>query len=198
MDGVRNQTNAAWVERCLHGDAEAWRQLVEHYTPFVLRVAFQHSLSRSEAEDIGQDVFLALAQNLHSLQDPARLPGWLLTTTRRLCWRAVQTRRRELLPDEADLADLPAERPLRPLYSALPSVNELLESWERQEMISLGMGRLNERCRRLLSLLFLAPDEPSYDEIAAQVNLPKGSIGPTRNRCLQQLRQLLDSLGMFR
>jgi DNA-directed RNA polymerase specialized sigma24 family protein len=57
------------------------------------------------------------------------------------------------------------------------------------------MQLLNARCRRLLTLLFLDPDEPSYEEISAQLGIPKGSIGPTRNRCLQQLRLALEGLG---
>jgi DNA-directed RNA polymerase specialized sigma24 family protein len=72
---------------------------------------------------------------------------------------------------------------------------ELLEGWHRQEVLAAGFARLGERCRTLLTLIFLDQEEPSYDDVSAQLGIPKGSIGPTRNRCLQQLRSLLEGLG---
>ena len=81
------------------------------------------------------------------------------------------------------------------LVSPLPPPADLLEGWGRQEALHAGLQRLQERCRSLLTLVFLAASEPSYDDIAAQLGIPKGSIGPTRNRCLQQLRAILEGLG---
>jgi DNA-directed RNA polymerase specialized sigma24 family protein len=62
-------------------------------------------------------------------------------------------------------------------------------------MLQAGMMRLGSRCRDLLYLIFLDPGEPSYDDISTQLGMPKGSIGPTRNRCIAQLREILTGLG---
>ena len=70
-----------------------------------------------------------------------------------------------------------------------------MSGWHRQAALADALRKLAPRCRDLLTLVFLDATEPSYDEIAAQLGLPKGSIGPTRNRCLEQLRSLLSGLG---
>ena len=194
MDQQSGVSDTTLVQRCLSGDATAWQQLVERYARLVHGIAVRHGLSAPEAEDIGQDVFLALAQTLHAIEVAQRLPGWLATTARRLCWRAVQKRRREQPHDQADLVDSETLRPLQPLFNNMPSIDDLLAGWNRQEQLSLGLQRLSERCRTLLTLLFLEADEPSYDAISLQLGIPKGSIGPTRTRCLQQLRVVLEGL----
>jgi RNA polymerase sigma factor (sigma-70 family) len=184
----------ALVQRCLHGDADAWRQLVERYARLVHSVPVRHGLSASEVDDVGQEVFLALAQNLHTIEDPERLPAWLITTARRACWRTIQRRRAEqpLEDDSSDSGSPYDERTPRPqLVSPLPTPEEALANWSRQEAIHSALARLGERCRSLLMLIFLDPQEPSYDQISEVLDIPKGSIGPTRNRCLQQLRSHL-------
>ena len=178
------------VAACLAGDAGAWRLLVERYVRLVRSIAARQGFAPTEVDDIGQEVFLALAQNLHQIEDAERLPAWLATTTRRICWRYhAQRRSHEPLEEDAGPED---ERPLRrELVSPLPTPEEALHGALRQETLHAALARLGERCRQLLTLIFLDPDEPSYDEISARLEMPKGSIGPTRNRCLQQLRSHL-------
>lgn len=188
-------TTTTLVQRCLHGDAGAWSMLVQRYARLVHAVPVRHGLSPAEVDDVGQEVFLALAQNLHDIEDPERLPGWLVTTARRVSWRAIQRRRQEETIDtqEPQAAD---SGKMTPIVAAMPTPDDLLKSWGRQEALAQGMGRLQPRCRELLTLLFLDANEPSYDDISLELDLPKGSIGPTRNRCLQQLRTILEGLGI--
>jgi hypothetical protein len=93
------------------------------------------------------------------------------------------------------LAEIELEMPMRPLFNTMPSIEEMTAEWQRQEILAAGLARLGDRCRRLLTLLFLDQNEPSYESITAQTGIPKGSIGPTRIRCLQQLRDILEGLG---
>jgi RNA polymerase sigma factor (sigma-70 family) len=187
---------AALVQRCLQGDANAWHQLVDRYARLVHSVPARYGLTSAEVEDVGQEVFLVLAQNLHTIDDPDRLPAWLVTTARRLCWRMVQRRRREQpLEDEPEHGD---EFPTRPeLVSPLPTPEEALDGWNQQAVLQAAVARLSERCRKLIEMIFLDTREPSYDEISALLNIPKGSIGPTRNRCLGQLRLQLGEENPF-
>lgn len=192
------------VELCLHGEAHAWRELVRRYAKLVHSVPVRYGLSPMEVDDIGQEVFLILAQNLHQIEDPERLPSWLLTTARRATWRMIQKRRREQPTDATELTD-DSESGLTPgigderfgviIGTVAPSIHDLLEGWNQQEALSLGLERLDERCRELLSLLFLDRDEPAYDVISQRLQMPTGSIGPTRNRCLRKLRSILESMG---
>ena len=183
------------VERCLRGEAVAWRLLVERYARLVHSVPARHGLSPAEVDDVGQEVFLALAQNLHQVDDPKRLAAWLITTARRLSWRAIQAGKREQPVAVADLAELDVVgEHAHPIRTPMPSIAQLQNAWERQEALEQGLARLQERCRTLPTLLFLDPQEPSYDDICTQIGIAKGSIGPTRARCLQQLRSILEGL----
>lgn len=186
------------VQRCLQGDSRAWEQLVNRYARLVYSIPARYALSATEADDIFQDVYLALAQHLHEIQDAERLPAWLATTARRLVWRALYKRRQEQ-PDETETLGEAFDAPnAQTTLAPLPTVQELLENWQDQEAVAQGLQRLPERCRDLLALIFLDPAEPSYAEISERLGIPSGSIGPTRNRCLAHLRQLLEGLGFGR
>jgi len=187
-------TNAELIDRCLHGDAKAWEQLVDRYARLVYSITNRYRLSAIEADDIFQDTYWALAQHLHEIQDPERLPAWLITTARRLIWRAVAKRRLEQPVEEDELTES-AYADLVEQSAPMPTLQELLDGWQRQEVLAQGLQWLGERCRQLLIMLFLDQAEPSYDEISERLGLPKGSIGPTRTRCLQQLRLALEGLG---
>lgn len=188
-------TASELVRRCLHGESGAWAALIDQYARLVRAVALRHGLSATEVDDVAQEVFLSLAQALHTIDEPERLPAWLMTTTRRLCWRVVQKRRREHPAEGADLSEDDADAGGRPLFPAMPGMDAIADEWHRQEYLARSMRALGDRCRSLITLLFLDSDEPSYDEIAARTGIPKGSIGPTRIRCLEQLRSILEGLG---
>ncbi|MEZ4837474.1 MAG: sigma-70 family RNA polymerase sigma factor, partial [Caldilineaceae bacterium] len=93
------------VDACLHGDAEAWHELIRRYAKLVHSVPVRYGLAPMEVDDIGQEVFFILTQNLHQIEDPERLPSWLLTTARRATWRMIQKRRREHPSDAGALSD---------------------------------------------------------------------------------------------
>jgi RNA polymerase sigma factor (sigma-70 family) len=188
-------SNAELLLRCRAGDSNAWQLIVRRYGRLVHSVPVRYGLSRSEAEDIGQEVFWALAQQLDRIEEPERLGSWLLTTARRICWRVMQQRRQEQPDAMADIGD--HEMIVGNLVATMPmpTYSELVTGWDRQDALQIGLTRLGGRCRDLLNLIFLDGGEPSYDEISAQLGMPKGSIGPTRNRCLAQLREILDGLG---
>ena len=186
------------VRRCLGGDQPAWQQLVDRYARLVYSCGVRHGLSAPETEELAQEVFTTLAQTLHTIADPERLPGWLMTSARRLAWRLVQKRRREFPVEAADLGESDDHASLQPLFTSMPTMDELANEWHRQDLLGAGMARLGERCRDLLGLLFLAEAEPSYAEISARLGIATGGIGPTRTRCLQQLRSILEGLGFER
>ena len=192
---MNQPTNQELIDRCRHGDAAAWQRLVQRYARLVHSVPVRYGLAPSEVDDIGQEVFLALAQQLHQILDPESLPAWLLTTARRASWRTLQRRKQEQPLSAVDLSEAQAEETFKPLGTSAPSMQQLLQGWQQQEALAQGLAALGERCRDLLTLIFLDQGEPSYDDISSRLAIPKGSIGPTRNRCLQQLRTILEGLG---
>jgi RNA polymerase sigma factor (sigma-70 family) len=188
-------SNTELLARCRAGDSHAWQLVVRRYGRLVHSVPVRYGLSTGEVEDVGQEVFWALAQQLERIEDPERLGGWLLTTARRVSWRLIRRKRQEQPNQEADIADLEVADGEWVGPRHFPSYAELVAAWDRQAALQTGLSHLSERCRELLTMIFLDIDEPSYDEISEQLGMPKGSIGPTRNRCLAQLRVVLEGLG---
>jgi RNA polymerase sigma factor (sigma-70 family) len=175
------------------GDKHAWDLLVERYARLVRSVPARHNLAYQDVEDVTQDVFLALARYLDQINDAEAIGKWLLITARHRSLRVAYKRSRENTAVNADLSeDLPHAAVVTTLPS-LPSLAELTELWSQRELLSYGLAQLHERCRALLYRLFLDPEQPSYEQICQQLEIPKGSIGPTRKRCLAQLRLALEA-----
>lgn len=165
------------VERARDGDQTAWDRIVERYAPLVWSLCQRYHLARADADDVGACVWLRLVEKLDTIREPAALPGWLATTTRRECIRLLQAKKREL----------PVEDNQRLVDDANPAADAWLLEQERLIALRLAYGDLSERCRQLLKLLFADPVTP-YDEISAILGMPVGAIGPTRQRCLGKLR----------
>jgi RNA polymerase sigma factor (sigma-70 family) len=175
-----HQSDTGLVQACLDGNEAAWSELVEKYQRLVLSVARRCGLTDADADDVFQIVFTTLFRRLEGLRDQTRLSSWLITTTYREAWRLGKSVQRHVALDEAviDIVTPPVD---------------LVAQAEREQIVREAMRRLDDRCRELLSALFLSADQPRYDEIARRVGMPVGSIGPTRGRCLQKLRALVEN-----
>jgi RNA polymerase sigma factor (sigma-70 family) len=168
------------VVRARDGDADAWDAIVQRYAALVWGICRRYGLSRADAEDAGGGVWLLLVEHLPRLREPAALPGWIATTTRRECLRLQGARARTVPVDAPDVLDA--------LGPPAPSVDEALLAEERRHALRTAFAELQERCRQLLTLLFADPPPP-YQDISAQLGIPVGAIGPNRKRCLDRLRR---------
>jgi len=178
-------TDSELIARCRNGEAEAWNLLIERYQRLVYSIPRKAGLDDDACADVFQHTFAKLVQHLQRLQQPDRLGPWLVTTAKREAWRLSRQAVAVVNPVDGDddvLERLPDERPLP---------EEAAAQLEAQHAIRLALTELDERCRVLLTLLFYRPDPPPYAEIAAATGVPEGSIGPTRARCLQKLRERL-------
>ena len=182
------QSDEALVQACRHGDVAGWEALVDRYQWLIYAVARNAGLDHEQSTDVFQHVFATLVEHLNQIEQPARLGVWLIKTARHEAWRV---RRRERLARTVSI-DVPAPADLIADESFLPEA--LLLRLEEQHKVSTAVAALDERCRRLLTLLFYRADTPPYAEIAAELGMSEGSIGPTRARCLEKLRRLLDDL----
>jgi RNA polymerase sigma factor (sigma-70 family) len=172
---------AALVARARDGDQQAWNGIVDRYAPLIWAICRRYQLGRPDADDVAQSVWLKLVDQLAMIRDPAALPGWIATTTRRECGRLVSTaRRREVLGYAQDVAEAPGAHPGA-------AETEILAA-ERNAALREGFRQLPRRCQELIGLLIADPPVP-YAEISDKLGIPVGSIGPTRARCLQQLRR---------
>lgn len=173
---------ALLVRRAAEGDRWAWERLVDQYSRLIWAMTRDFKLVESDANDVAQATWLRLLEHIDRLKDPARIASWLAITARRECLRTLAARKRVVLVhDDAAIGDLPYE----------PEIDERLLANERAQAVREALSRLPWRWQRLLELLMADPPA-SYAEISDQLGLPVGSIGPTRGRCLERLRVLLE------
>ncbi|HEV2373684.1 MAG TPA: sigma-70 family RNA polymerase sigma factor [Streptosporangiaceae bacterium] len=171
----------ALLTRARDGDKRAWDEIVERYSPLIWSICRGYRLSKVDADDVGQCVWLRLVDHLGLIRDPAALPGWLATTTRRECGRVVAaSRRREALGGTVDAAEVADQHPDE-------AEEEVLRA-ERDAALREAFEQLPAPCQRLLALLTEDPPLP-YAEISAKLGVPVGSIGPNRARCLERVRR---------
>ncbi|MEU4444810.1 sigma-70 family RNA polymerase sigma factor [Actinosynnema sp. NPDC050801] len=183
LDGT--DRHAACVVAARDGDRRALDVLVADLTPLVWHVARGHGLDRSTAEDVVQTVWLALLRHLDRLVEPRALAAWLVVATRREAQRTWTPARRE-----AALSDELADQ-LESEYG-LPEDAALVD--DRDHRLWRAFGRLSQKCQELLRLTVLA-GRAEYRAVAEALSMPRGSIGPTRGRCLTTLRTHLDAEG---
>ena len=169
------------VTRARNGEWQAWDALVERYAPLIWSICRRYRLEAADAEDAAQNVWLKLVDQLDNIRDPAALPGWLATTTRRECGRVLRAAR-----GPHDAARAPDAETI-PDEQALTAEQELLAA-ERHAALREALAHLPACCQQLIALLLEDPPV-SYAEISARLGVPVGSIGPNRGRCLDKLRR---------
>ena len=173
-------TVIALVTRAAGSDPTAWDEIVERYAPLVWSICARFRLSNHDREDVGQNVWLLLVEQLGKLREPAALPGWLATTTHRECLRVVTAARKsERLGTELDDA-------LQFVDNTV--IDEEILMAERNAALRAALAELPPRCQLLLGMLTSDPPS-SYAKISATLQIPVGSIGPQRARCLERLRK---------
>lgn len=180
---VADPSTSDLVRDAANGDQRAWNQLVERYSRLVWAVARGHRLAHADAADVWQTTWLRLVEHLGGLRNPEQLGGWLSTTARHESLRVLRLGRRE--------------RPAESLAPGLddsagePSPESALLAGEERAAVAAAFAKLSERCQALLRLVVAEP-ALSYADVSRALDIPVGGIGPTRRRCLQQLRGLLD------
>ena len=176
--------DAALIRACQQGDAAAWDTLVARYERLIFTIARRSGLDADEAADVYQHVFTRLVERIDAIDHPAAIGSWLIKTTQYEAWRRVRRRR--------NLGTLVDDTQAAAVVDESPSAQELLLLLEEQHQVRTAVATLDERCRRLITLLFYQRDPLPYAQVAAMLGIPEGSIGPMRARCLQKLRRLLE------
>jgi RNA polymerase sigma factor (sigma-70 family) len=174
------------ILRCRQGSAGAWHQMLNKYERLVYSIPLRYGLSRDDAADVAQITFTILIQSLDNLAEDSRLGPWLVTVARRHTWRLLERNRRESASEHLEVADVAESAVLLGKSDA-----DSIEHWELSQWLDMALSKLGDRCRKLLLALYFQPERSSYAEVAADLNMPIGSIGPSRARCLKSLRQTL-------
>jgi RNA polymerase sigma factor (sigma-70 family) len=172
---ISELSDAELMRRCAEGDDRAWREIVDRHAALVFSIAKRAGLDRDEREDAFQTVMTILVREVPRFRDGQSLVKWLITTTQRESWRRARR----------------ANRTPTPIAGETSTNSHDPERLEREHAVRLAFARLGERCQSLLRALVTEPGAPSYEQVANRLGMPIGSLGPTRARCLDRLREIL-------
>lgn len=186
-DKLWKQTDKKLVQLCLDGHSPAWECLVERYKKLVYHFPASAKLAPEDRDEVFQETFLGMYKSLDKLMEVNNLDQWIGTVAKRHTWKVLHRRRRfydESFPTEYDVED-PAQ---------IPEDVTMLKL--EQARVRRALGALNEKCKKLLTLLFYHYESADYAEVAKDMEMARGSIGPLRQRCLGRFREVLEDLGI--
>ena len=176
------------VKECLHGNEEAWSLLIDKYKALIYSIPVKYGLPSQEAADVFQATCAELLLRLPELREPRALPKWLMQVAHHECYRWKRHQQR-MVSRDAD-PDLP--EPETP-----PIAESVIQQTQEEQMLREAMSSLTPQCRRLVELLFFETPARSYVDVAKELGLAVGSIGFTRQKCMDRLRRQLDALGFL-
>jgi RNA polymerase sigma factor (sigma-70 family) len=182
-----SSTTEQVVRAAVQGDRLAREQLVRRFDGVVWRTVRRFRLNEADAQDAVQNTWLQAFAHLESVRNSDRLPGWLATTARRECVKLFRGARHETVRLDVEKTtgvDHPEPHPEQITIDR--SMKELL--WQHLARLPVGS--------RDLLITLVASNSTSYAEFARRVGMPIGSIGPTRSRCLKNLRRQLEDAGL--
>lgn len=182
--GQKNHDLTALVTAAVGGDEQAWSEIVRRYGGLVASVARRHRLGAAEVDDVAQATWTKLVSHLGRIREPTCLPGWLATTAARESLRVIRGQSRER-PVDVTGYEVTSD-------SKGPEAQVVADDEHRR--LHAAVSRLPQRYRPLVDLL-LDEEMPSYAEIADELDLPVGSIGPMRARGCAILRRDIDLAG---
>ena len=193
LSKARTKPPAAWsdtrlVKACLAGNEEAWSLLIDKYKALIFSIPVKYGLSQQEAADVFQATCTELLVRLPELREPRALPKWLMQVAHHESYRWKRHNQRVVSRDgDTDL----------PEAATPPIAEDIVQQTQEEQMLREAMASLTPQCRRLVELLFFETPSRPYSEVAAELGLAVGSIGFTRQKCLERLRRHLEKLGFL-
>jgi len=180
-------SDAELIKACRRGEETAWNKLVERYQRLIFTIPRRAGLSEEQAADILQEVFLTLFEKLDDIEQPDKIRSWIVTTAKFKTWGAVRTNKGFYSPETEEEMELE----MASLADASPLADELLIELEQQHLIRAAMKNLEERCRKIISMIYMRDAAASYAEVASEIGVGETSISPMRARCLKKLAKIL-------
>jgi RNA polymerase sigma factor (sigma-70 family) len=174
------------IKQCLAGNESAWAQLIEKYKSLIFSIPIKYGLPQQEAADVFQATCMELLARMAEIREPRALPKWLIQVAHHKCYHWKHQESRTVSRDTETGIPEP---------EAPPVAESLLRQTQEEQALREAMGTLKPRCRRLIELLFFEIPARPYAEIAGDLGLAVGSIGFTRQQCLETLRRQLEKSG---
>ena len=184
--GLSN-TDIELVKRCRTNDQSAWDELVDRYQRLIFAIPRRAGLNEAQAADVFQDVFLTLFEKIDSIEQPEKIRSWIVTTAKFKTWAVIRGSKGFYSPETEEEMD--AE--MTGIRDNSPLADDLLIELEEQHLIRTALTKLEEKCRQILSMIYLCDPPASYLDVAAAIGVGETSISPMRSRCLKKLEKVL-------
>lgn len=182
-----DRSDAELWKACVSGDDSAWSQLVDRYQRLIYAVPRRAGLTEEQCSDVFQDVFLLLLQKVNEIEQPDRIRSWIVTTAKYKTWAAVRASK----GDRSSASEEEMEAEIQRLADRSPLADEMLVEIEQQHIIRTALSMLEERCRKIISMIYLQDVAASYADVAIEIGVGETSISPLRARCLKKLEKIL-------
>lgn len=183
------RSDADLVRACRKGDQASWDTLVERYQRLIFAVPRRAGLNDEQAADVFQEVFLTLLQKIDEIEQPDKIRSWMVTTAKFKTWGIIRGSKDLYSP--ATEEEMEAE--MAAIADRSPLADEILIELEEQHLIRTAIQKLEEKCRQILSMIYLREVAASYVEVAAAIGTGDSSISPMRSRCLKKLGKILST-----
>jgi RNA polymerase sigma-70 factor (ECF subfamily) len=187
-------TERELIERCRRGEAAAWDEVFDRHYAAVGRFVFQicPQLTREDAEEVCQEVFLSAIKHLATFQGNSRLQTWLF----RIAANKARDFREKLMAAKRGggqvTVSLHAERedgtPLLDPPASAPGPDAALVSGETAELLREALDRLGEPCREIIEMRYFG--DLSYEEISAAIELNVKTVSSRLSKCLDRLEEI--------
>lgn len=179
--------DAALVQGCRLGEQSAWDELVERYQRLIYAVPRRAGLTEEQASDVFQEVFVTLLEKIDDIREPEKIRSWMVTTAKFKTWGMIRGSKGHYSP--ATEEEMEAE--MAAIADTSPLADEMLIEVEEQHMIRSALKLIEERCQKILTMIYLCDPAASYAEVASAIGVGETSISPLRTRCLKKLEKVL-------
>ncbi len=181
------QSDTELLRNCQHGDESAWNELVNRYQRLIVTIPRRAGLSEEQSSDVLQEVFLVLFEKMSEIKQPEKLRSWLVTTAKFKTWGMIRGEKGFYSPETEEEMELE----MASLADNSPLADEVLIEIEQQYQIRNALKQLEERCQKILSMIYLRDSAASYLEVSEAIGVGETSISPLRKRCLDKLAKIL-------
>jgi RNA polymerase sigma factor (sigma-70 family) len=179
--------DADLVRRCRGGEQAAWDTLVDRYQRLIYTIPRRAGLSEEQAADVFQDVFLTLVEKIDEIEQPERIRSWIVTTAKFKTWGVIRGTKGFHSPESDDEMEDEMSR----IADTSPLADAMLIELEEQHLIRTALNKIEDRCQKILSMIYLRDPAASYAEVGAAIGVGETSISPLRSRCLKKLEKVL-------
>lgn len=182
------RSDAELIRSCRVGDQDAWNSLVDRFQRLIITIPRRAGLNEEQAADVFQEVLLTLFEKLDEIKDPARIRSWIVTTAKFKTWAVIRSGK-GIRDSSATFEDMEQEMANVPDNS--PLADTILVELEQQHLIRIALNQLEDRCRKILSMIYLWDSPATYADVANEIGVGETSISPLRSRCLKKMAKIL-------